>query len=403
VKIAVTGIGCISALGHNYAEFKSNLMEGLDGVGKITLFDKSKVGRQVAAEVKNFDPTLHFDSRKDLPYLDKYCQFALVSSREAAKSSFLDIKRHSEEIGVCFGTGIGGVGTIESSYRRLFEDKSPRLPPFTLPRLLPSSAASQISIDLGITGPSFGVTSACASSSHAITSAIMLLQTKQAKAVICGGSETPVSYSSIKVWEALRVLSKDKCQPFSANRGGVVLGEGSGTLVLEDYDFAINRGAKILAVISGFGLSSDAYHIVAPSMTGMVAAMQKALDSANLDASEIDYINAHGSGTEQNDSLETAAIKKVFGKRAYSLPISSTKSMHGHILGGAGVLESIACIAAIEDQEIPPTINYSAGDPNCDLDYVPNQSRPAKVNRVISNSFAFGGLNVSLLFSKHNV
>ncbi|NQZ22071.1 MAG: beta-ketoacyl-[acyl-carrier-protein] synthase family protein [Colwellia sp.] len=400
MRIAITGIGCISAIGHNYAEFSNNLLEGVDGVSPITLFDRSRVNRQNAAEVKNYTPEEHFDTKKQLPYLDRFAEFAVISSREAFKQAGLINSEYSDDIAVTFGSGIGGLNTLEEGYKRLFKDNIQRFAPFTLPKLLPSSAASQISLEFGITGPSFGTNSACASSSHAIAIGAMLLQTGQAKIALCGGSEAPITCGGVKVWEALRVLSKDKCQPFSSGRGGVILGEGSGTIILEEYEHALNRGAKVLAELVGFGMSSDAYHVVAPCVNGMTSAMNKALASAQISPENINYINAHGSGTVQNDSTETQAIHNVFGKHAKKVAISSTKSMHGHILGGAGAVEAAACIAALEHQTAPATINFVPGDPQCDLDYVANISRSMAINYVMSNSFAFGGLNVSLIFKK---
>ena len=400
MRIAITGVGCISAIGHNYSEFSRNLLDGVDGISTISLFDRSLVNRQYVAEVKNYNASDHFDVKKQIPYLDRFAEFAVLSAREAFIQAGLLNSEYLDDIAITFGCGIGGLHTLEEGYQTLLGEGNKRVAPFTLPKLLPSATTSQISLNLGIKGPCFGVSSACASSSHAIVTAAMLIQTGQAKIALCGGAEAPVTFGTIKVWEALRVLSKEKCEPFSAGRGGVILGEGSGTLILEDYDHAINRGANVLAELVGFGMSSDAYHVVSPCVKGMEKAMTKALENAELLPEDIQYINAHGSGTVQNDSLETEAIRNVFGKNADKIAVSSTKSMHGHVLSGGGAIEAVACITALEYQTAPPTINFVAGDPKCDLDYVPNKARSMPINYVMSNSFAFGGLNSCLIFKK---
>lgn len=399
-RIAVTGVGCITALGNNYAEFSKKLFDGYCGVDTISLFDKHLVTAQQAAEVKDFIAEEHFDKKKQMPFLDRFAQFALMSAREAVTQSAIPQALLAQHSAVIFGTGIGGQTTQDEGYWRLYGEKAKRLPPYTVPKLVPSSAASHISIDLGITGPSFGVTSSCASAGHAISVGAMMLQSAQCDIAICGGAEAPLAVGVVKAWEAMRVLSRDHCRPFSAGRGGVILGEGAASLILENYAHAQRRGAPILAELVGFGMSSDANHVVAPTVDGPISAMRTALNSAQLKPNEIDYINAHGSGTQQNDTTETAAIHTVFGNHAVNLAISSTKAMHGHTLGAASAVEAVACIAALQQQIAPATINYQTPDPKCDLNYLANAAKPMDINYVMSNSFAFGGLNTSLIFKR---
>ncbi len=399
-RVAVTGVGCITALGDNYQQFSKNVLEGYCGVAPVTLFDKSLVISQQVAEVKNFIVENHFDVRKQLPFLDRFAQFALVSAREAVSHAGLTDQVLSESSSVVYGTGIGGQTTQDEGYWRLYGEKAKRLPPFTVPKLVPSSAASHISIDMGITGPSFGVTSSCASAGHALCVGVMMLNSGQCDVAICGGSEAPINVGTVKAWEGMRVLSNDQCRPFSAGRGGVILGEGAATLILETYEHAEKRGATILAELVGFGMSSDANHVVAPIVHGPASAMSKALDNAGIVPEKIDYINAHGSGTQQNDVTETAAIHSVFGKHATNLAISSTKAMHGHTLGAASGVEAAACLSALEHQVAPPTVNFQSADPECDLNYVVNCAQPMKVEYVMNNSFAFGGLNTSIIFRR---
>lgn len=398
--IVITGVGCINALGKNVKQFSKNLLAGVNGIAPITFFDKERVTYQYAAEVKNYSAEVYFPDRKQLKFLDRFAQFALISAREAVENAGLVPEHLVENTAVICGTGIGGLITLDENYNLLYGQQAKRFPPFTLPKLIPSSAASHISIDLGITGPSMGLTSACASSGHAIAMGVMMLQSEQCKVALCGGAESILSEGGVKVWEAMRVLSKDYCRPFSAGRGGVILGEGSAHLVLETKEHALERGANILAEVAGFGMSSDASHFVSPSVDGPVNAMQKALKHAKLNVEDIDYINAHGSGTEQNDIIETSAIHRVFGEYAKKVAISSTKSMHGHNLGAASAIEASACITALQQQCAPATINYLDADPNCDLDYIPNESRSMEIKYAMSNSFAFGGLNVSLIFKR---
>ena len=399
-RIVVTGMGCISALGHNVEEFQRQLLGGINGVSNISLFDCNSFQAKVAAEVKDYSPENHFSDKK-LSFLDRFAQFALLSTREAVKQARLDFTgKLSESSAVLFGTGIGGQETQDQGFYRLYAENKRQLHPFTVPKLIPSSAASHISIEFNITGPVIGTTSACSSSGHAIIIGCMMLQSNQADVVISGGAEAPISFGCIKAWESMRVLAKDCCRPFSANRGGTVLGEGAATLVLETLDHAQARGATIIAEVLGYGMSSDASHIVQPTVDGPTKAMSNALQHAKLLPGDVQYINAHGSGTAQNDPTETQAIHNVFGQHATSLAVSSTKSMHGHTLGAASALEAIATIIALKNQKAPATINYLGLDPKCDLDYVPNEARDMSIQNALCNSFAFGGLNVSLAFGR---
>ncbi len=399
-RIVITGMGCISALGNNVNDFQRQLFRGTNGVADISLFDCNNFQAKVAAEIKNYIPKNHF-SDKQLPFLDRFAQFALLSAREAVKQANLSFAGElSESSAVLFGTGVGGQETQDQGFHRLYAENKKQLHPFTVPKLIPSSAASHISIEFNITGPVIGTTSACASSGHAIIIACMMLQSNQANVVIAGGAEAPISFGCVKAWESMRVLAKDCCRPFSVNRGGTVLGEGAATLVLETLEHAEARGATIIAEVLGYGMSSDAGHIVQPSVAGPTKAMVNALQHASLLPGDVQYINAHGSGTAQNDPTETEAIHNVFGRHAASLAISSTKSMHGHTLGAATALESIVTILALQNQKAPATINYLGRDPKCDLDYIPNEARAMLIQNALCNSFAFGGLNVSLAFSR---
>jgi len=400
LRIAITGVSCISALGHSYGEFSDNLLEGYCGVMPLSIFDHTKVRAKQVAEVKGFVPGHYFDEKKQMPFLDRFAQFALVSAREALASSGLSQSIAPENTAVVIGTGIGGQITQDDAYKKLYGEGAKRFPPFLVPKLVPSSAASHISIDLGITGASFGITSSCASAGHAICTGAMMLITGQCDAVLCGGAEAPITLGVVKAWEGMRVLSPDYCRPFSAGRGGVILGEAGATLVMEPYEKAQERGAPILAELVGYGMSSDASHFVSPNIEGPAAAMRKSLTVAGLAPEKIDYINAHGSGTQLNDVTETAAIKVVFGRHANHLAISSTKAMHGHTLGAASALEAAACLVALERQVAPGTFCFQSPDPECDLNYLPNASQSMTIDYAMSNSFAFGGLNTSLIFKR---
>ncbi len=399
-RVVVTGMGCISALGHNVTDFSRKLMMGESGIAPITLFDTDGFQVRVAAEVRDYEETDLF-TEKQLNKLDRFAQFALLASREAAAHAGLEFTGPTaERTAVVHGTGVGGQTTQETGYHRLYDMKVKRLHPFTVPKLIPSASASWISMDLGITGPAFVTSSACSSAGHAIGMALMMIRSGISDIAVTGGSEACITFGTIKAWESLRVMAKDTCRPFSLNRSGLVIGEGAGTLILETLDHAQSRGAHIFAEVIGFGMSSDAYDMLQPSADGAARAMQAALDDAGLAPDSVDYINAHGTGTPQNDPTETKAIRTVYGQHADRLAVSSTKSMHGHPLGASAALEAIAVITALREQTAPPTANFLDPDPQCDLDYVPNKARPMPMTVAMSNSFAFGGLNTVLLFRR---
>ena len=392
-RVAITGLGCISALGHDVVSTWESLAQGRTGIAPISLVPPESLTVRIAAEVKDFDWTRHFDERQNA-MLDRFSQFAVIAAREAVKHAGLDIKgEFARRTAIIMGVGLGGMTTIDEGFHRLYAKNTPRSHPFTIPRLMPSAGASQVSMDLGITGPAFSVTSACASSNHALGEAYWMVRSGRVDQALAGGSEACISYGSVRSWEALRVLAAAACRRFRMDRRGLVLGEGGGVIVLENWEHAKARGAKIYAELAGFGQSADAGDIVQPSDVGAAAAVSEALADSGLAPEQIGYINAHGTGTSINDVVETRAIKLAFGKQAGRVAISSTKSMHGHGLGAAGALEIVATVKAVEAQLLPPTIAFTTPDPECDLDYVPNQPRPAAIEAALSNSFAFGGLN----------
>jgi len=397
-RVVVTGYGTISALGQDADSYAQNLLAGVSGIGPIRAFDSSLLRTHIAAEVPDYDPSAHF-SQREQSQIDRFSQFAILASREAAAQAGLTIdEKLAERTCVVYGTGIGGQTTQDQNYNRLYAEGKYSTHPFTVAKLMPSAAASHISMDLGITGPAFGIVSACSSAAHAIANGWMLIRSGLADVALVGGSEALICLGAVAVWESMRVLALDTCRPFSAKRGGLVLGEGAGTLVLESLEHARSRGAPILAELAGVGMTSDAGNLIRPSLHGPVRAMQQAITGSGLQATDVAYINAHGTGTLQNDPVETQAIHAVFGEHAARLVVSSTKSMIGHTLGAAGALEAIATVVALQRQTAPPTMNYLAADPKCDLDYAPNASRPLEIGVALSNSFAFGGLNVALCF-----
>ena len=400
-RIVITGMGTVNALGNDVDEYSRNLFRGHNGAKPISRFDSSGFQTRVAAEIQGFDPSRYFDCRRELPYMDPFTQYGVVSARQALQQSGLELdSRTASRIAVVQGTGVGGQETQDQNFHRLYADGATRLHPATVARLIPSAAASHISISLGLTGPAICTASACAASAHAITLGALLIQSGQCDAAVVGGSEAPINFGCVKAWEGMRVLCRDACSPFSLGRSGVLLGEGGASLLLERETFAQDRGATPLAILSGYGMSSDAGSFVAPDARGPVACMQQALAQAGLQAQEIQHVNAHGSGTAQNDVTETDALHTVFQEHADQLAICSSKSMHGHTLGAASAIEAVATILAIQQQCVPPTINFSAPDPLCDLDYVPNETRSVAITHAMSNSFAFGGLNTSLVFSR---
>jgi nodulation protein E len=395
-RIVITGMGAISALGRSCADLGTNLLEGRNGIGPIAAFDAAGFNVQVAAEVRGYRAEDHFDDSR-AAQMDRFAQFAVLSAREAMFDAGLaGAAPPPSRVAVVHGTGVGGQGTHDDAYRLFYAEKARRLPPLTVPKLMPAAAACHISLDLGVTGPVFSVSSACASSAHAIATAAMMLRAGLADIVLAGGSEACITPGAVRAWEGLRVMAKDACRPFSKGRGGMVLGEGAATLVLETLDHARARGARIHAELAGVGMSSDARSLIQPDVGGIAACIRAALDDARAAPDAVDYINAHGTGTAQNDPAESRAIHDVFGARGSTIPVSSSKSMLGHTLGAAAALEAIATIVAIREQTAPPTIGFRERDPLCDVDCVPNVARPMPIAVALSHSFAFGGLNVAL-------
>jgi 3-oxoacyl-[acyl-carrier-protein] synthase II len=408
-RVVVTGLGAITPIGNNIEEYWKGLIEGRNGVDLITRFDALKFDTKFAAEVKNFDPLLYVD-KKSVRRLDLFTQFALAAAEQAFVDSKIDLSKVDlERFGVILGSGIGGIKTLQEQAFVYFTEKSPqKISPFLITMMIADMAAGYISIKYGIKGPNYSTTSACATASHAIADAFMLIQRGSADLMFCGGSEAAVTELSIAGFNSMRALStwndryKEASRPFDKNRSGFVMGEGSGAIILEDFEHAKNRGAKIYCEIAGIGLTGDAYHITAPAPDGYgaVRSMRESVKDAGLSVNDIDYINAHGTSTPMNDVTETKAIKTVFGDHAYKLVVSSTKSMTGHLLGAAGGIEAIATILSIKNSLIPPTINLDTADPECDLNYSPKKATAKKINAAISNTFGFGGHNASLLFKK---
>ena len=396
-RVVVTGLGAVTPLGHTVSSYWDNLKRGTTGLGPITLTPgNDELTQKVAAEVKEFDPLKHFAERQ-LSTLDRVSQFAVVAAREAIAQSGLAFDMPlSVRTATIVGTGVGGQTTLDESFRRVYLDKRTRVFPLTIPKLMANAPASQVSMDCGLRGPAFGVVSACASATHAIGLAFQMVRGGLVDCAVTGGAEACITFGTLRGWEAMRVMSPDVCRPFSKGRMGLVLGEGAAMMVLEPLDRAQARGAAILGEIAGFGMSADAADLTAPDLGGMVRAMQGALDDAKLDPADIQYVNAHGTGTAANDETETKALHEAFGPHAKKLAISSTKSMIGHALGAAGALELVATLLAVCDCIAPPTIGYLEPDPACDLDYVPNTARALPIEAAVSNSFAFGGLNAVL-------
>jgi nodulation protein E len=390
--IVVTGAGCVSALGHSVGAFWSALLDGRCGLGKLEQAEPSDLKVSIVGAIPAPDPRDMLDARR-LPMLDRFSVLAIVAAQQALAQSGLSLERVGHRTGCMVGVGTAGGETIDALYRKLFLEGAKRANVFSVPRVMPSAPASQISMAFGIRGPVFTVSSACASSNHAIAMAVWLLRNNVIDAAIVGGTEAPLTYGILKAWEALRVMAPDTCRPFDRHRKGLVLAEGAGMVVLERADHARARGAEILAQIAGVGMSADAADLVAPTLEGTAAAMGACLADARISVDAIDYINAHGTGTVANDITEIKVIKAVFGDAARRLSISSTKSMHGHALGASGSLELIAVIEAIRHGIVPPTINIEELDPECDLDVTPCHARERPIRGAISNAFAFGGTN----------
>ena len=400
-RVVITGLGAVTPVGNSVEEFWSSLKAGKSGVGKIVNFDLEDLYIHIGGEVKNFDAKERLGNFKDrtLPLADRYSQFAGAAAVEAMvqsglKTPIADPYRAASII----GSGAGGLGTIEQAYRDLFIKKKRATNPLTLLRIIGSSASAHVGIEFGFRGPTFGTVSACATASHAIGLLYQFIKSGAVDVGVAGASEAVLNYGTMKAWQALRVLSAQGCFPFAKKRNGTVLAEGAGILVMEELEYAKARGATVLAELVGFGMSSDAKDMVNPDIEGPKYAMRQALDDARLSPTDIGYLNAHGTATAVNDVNETRAIKAVFGEAAKDLAISSTKSMHGHLLGASGAVEAVASIKAIQDGFLPPTIGLDEPDPECDLDYVANVGRPKQISYVMSNSFAFGGLNAVLIF-----
>jgi nodulation protein E len=390
--IVVTGLGCVSALGHSVAEFWSALQDGRCGLRKLDELAPSDLKVSVVGAIPAPDPCQMLDARR-LAMLDRFSVLAIVAAKQALAQSGLPLEHAGHRTGCVVGVGVAGGEAIDDMYRKLFLDGAKRANVFTVPRVMPSAPACQISMAYGIRGPVFTVSSACASSNHAIATAVWLLRSGVIDAAVVGGTEAPLTYGILKAWEALRVMAPDTCRPFDRHRKGLVLAEGAGMVVLERADYAKARGAEILAQIAGVGMSADAADLVAPTLEGTAAAIRACLVDAHLSVDDIDYVNAHGTGTVANDITEINSIKTVFGDAARRLSISSTKSMHGHALGASGSLELIAVVEAIRHGIVPPTVNIEELDPECDLDVTPGHARERPIRAAISNAFAFGGTN----------
>lgn len=395
-RVVVTGIGVVSPVGSSRAQYWDALVAGRTGFGPPSFDAGGKVKTKIVAEVKDFIASDHFDARQ-ISYLDRISQLALVAAKEAYAQSGLALDEAlSERTAVIIGVGVGGQITTEEGLRRFYTEENMRVHPMTIPRAMASGPPSQISMALGMTGPTFAVSSACASATHAIGQSFHMIRSGAITCALSGGTEACITPGIVRGWEALRILATDTCRPFSRDRTGMVLGEGSAVLVLEALDHAQARGAEILGEIVGFGMGADAGDLTSPDARGMARAMRDALADAALAPDAIDYINAHGTGTTMNDKLETAAVHSVFGNHAGKLAMTSTKSMIGHSLGASGALELVATIMGIRDGVVPPTMNYLGPDPACDLDCVPNEARRQPIRAALSNSFAFGGLNAVL-------
>lgn len=407
-RVVVTGMGCLSPVGNNVKETWNAILAGKSGAGMITHFDASKHKTRFAAEVKGFDPIPLFGPRETRK-MDRFTQFASAVAIEALEQSGLKIdETNRDRVGVMIGTGIGGIGSLLEQVEVMRERGPERVSPFLVPMMISDSAAGMLAIRFGARGPNMALATACASGNNAIGEAVEIIRRGAADAMLAGGSEAalvPVAMAGMNVMTALSTRNDDPqtaSRPFDKDRDGFLMGEGAGMLILETLEHAQARGANILCEVTGYGTTDDAHHISAPAENGAGAAlaMKLAIEDANLGLTDIDYINAHGTSTPLNDKSETAAIKTVFGEQAYNIPISSTKSMTGHLLGASGAIEAVFCTLAIQDEILPATINYQTPDPQCDLDYVPNRPRKASLQHVMSNSFGFGGHNATLIFSR---
>ncbi|MBM7613626.1 beta-ketoacyl-ACP synthase II [Alkaliphilus hydrothermalis] len=408
-RVVVTGLGCITPLGAGKDALWNGMLSGKSGIDYITRFDTSDYPTKIAAEVKDFNPEDYIE-KKEIKKMDRFTQYAVAASSLAVKDAELNIESlNAEKIGVILGSGVGGIETLEEQHMRLHEKGPKRVSPFFIPMMISNIGAGYVSMILGAKGPNSTIVTACASATNAIGEAFKTIERGAADVIITGGMEagiTPLSiggFCSMKAMSTRNEEPQKASSPFDAKRDGFVMGEGAGIIILEDLEHAIKRGAKIYAEIVGYGMSADAYHITAPSPEGEGAArsMMEAINDADITPEAIDYINAHGTSTPYNDKFETMAIKRVFKEHAYKLSVSSTKSMTGHLLGAAGGVEAIACVMAVNQDKVPPTINYETPDPELDLDYVPNQYKERVVNYALSNSLGFGGHNATIIFKKY--
>lgn len=407
-RVVVTGVGAVTPLGNDVATSWSNLIQGKSGIGPLTRLNPDDFPAKVAGEVKDFQPEKYINP-KDVRKMDRFTHYAIAAALEAVEDAQLVIDEdNAHRVGVWIGSGIGGIETIENQHKNFLERGYRRVSPFFVPMLIPDMAAGQVSILLGAKGINSCTVTACATGTNSIGDAFKAIQRGDADVMVTGGTEAPITNMAMAGFSSARALStnpdpKTASRPFDKNRDGFVIAEGAGIVILEELEHALKRGAKIYAEVVGYGMTGDAYHITAPAPEGEggARAMQMALDDAGMRPEEIEYINAHGTSTEYNDKFETAAIKKVFGEHAYQIPVSSTKSMTGHLLGASGAVEAIFSVLAIKESVIPPTINLETPDPDCDLDYVPNEARRQPVRAVLSNSFGFGGHNATLIFKKY--
>ena len=408
-RVVVTGLGAVTPLGNSVDVFWENLVGGKCGVDKITSFDASPFDTQIAAQVKDFDPTPAFPSPKEIRRTDRYSQFGVFAAWQALKDSGLDLnKTNPDEVGAFIGSGIGGLQTTSEQLKVLFDRGPGRLSPFMIPMLISNMASGLVSMYYNLRGPNFATCSACATANHAIGEAWRTIKMGDAKVMFAGGAEATIVPIGIGGFCAMRAMStrnddpKRSSRPFDKERDGFVMGEGAGVVVLEDLEHAKARGARIYAELAGYGNTADAHHLTAPSPGGEGAArcMKMALRNAGLNTTDITYVNAHGTSTPQGDIAETEAIKTVFGEQAKKLMVSSTKGATGHMLGAAGAVETIVCVKALQTDTLPPTINYEVPDPACDLDYIPNTARKVKVNAIVNNSFGFGGHNATIAAKK---
>ena len=399
-RVVITGSGTINSLGQNVSKTLSAMREGACGIGHLDFKDVDRLSIKIGGQVHDFEPEKVFN-RQQLSLYDRFTQFTLLAAREALSQSGLTFTGElAAKAGVVFGTAGGGVSTWDNNYRAVYEDGKNRVHPFVVPKLMNNAATSHISMEYNLKGPSFTVSTACASSNHAMAQAFQLVRSGMSPAMITGGSESMLCFGGVKAWEGLRVMSKDACRPFSANRNGMVQGEGAAVFVFEEYEHARARGADIQAEVIGYAMSSDASDIVIPSKQGAARVISEVMKDARLNTEDVGYINAHGTGTTANDKTECAAVADVFGTHADNLMISSTKSMHGHLIGGTGAVELLACIMAVRDGIVAPTIGFEEPDPECALDVVPNEARETKVDVALSNAFAFGGLNAVIALRK---